>query len=289
MEKIVCFGEILWDCLPAGLYIGGAPFNAACHLRRLGLRPAVVSAVGEDFLGAEALERAKANGLDTFSIAVQPDLPTGVARAALDENGTATYVFPEPCAWDRIDLSDTARMEIASASAILFGSLATRSEPNAELLESMLGETDALRVFDVNLRPPYDDRLVVLTLAQKADILKLNEDELAFLSNLEFSQGNLEGAIGAVASYTGVRKICVTFGGNGAAYFDGKHIVTANSPQVEVRDTVGAGDAFTAAFIAGLVRGEEPADNLERACKLGAFVAAHDGANPAYDPNQLFA
>lgn len=289
MEKIVCFGEVLWDSLPKGLFLGGAPYNVACHLRRLGFRPTLISAVGEDVLGGEILDRAKANGLDTFSITVQPNAPTGIAKVALAPDGSASYTFPEPSAWDRIDIGDTARTELAETNAIIFGSLAARSEQNSELLESILDESNALRVFDVNLRPPHIDRLAILTLSQKADVLKLNADELTFLSNMEFSQGNLEGAVGAVASYTGVRKICVTFGSEGAAYFDGRKITTANAPQVDVSDTIGAGDAFTAAFVAGLVRGDEPEDNLERACKLGAFVAAHDGANPAYDPNQIFA
>ena len=288
MEKIVCFGEILWDSVPAGLFLGGAPFNAACHLRKLGFRPMVVSAVGEDFLGEEALERAKANGLDTFGITTHRSFRTGVAKVQLNADGSARYLFPEPCAWDRLELTDAARNELHQADAILFGSLATRSEPNEELLDNILSETRALRIFDVNLRPPYDDRLAILTLAQQADVLKLNSDELAYLSNLEFTPGNLEGALGAVASYTGVKRICVTLGPDGAAYFDGHKLITANSPQVEVRDTIGAGDAFTAAFVAGLARDDDMEDTLRHACQLGAYVASCDGAIPAYDPNQLF-
>ncbi len=288
MEKIVCFGEILWDSVPAGLFLGGAPFNAACHLRKLGFRPMVVSAVGNDLLGEEALDRAKAFGLDTFAITTHRSFPTGIAKVRLDADGVANYHFPEPSAWDRLELTDTAHSELALADVLVFGSLATRSEPNEELLDSILKETRALRVFDVNLRAPYDDRLAVLTLAQQADVLKLNGEELAYLSNLEFTPGNLEGAIGAVASYTGVRRICVTLGADGAAYFDGRRIIMAESPAVEIRDTIGAGDAFTAAFVAGLARDDDMEETLRHACQLGAYVASHDGAIPSYDPNQVF-
>ncbi len=289
MEKIVCFGEVLWDCLPKGLFLGGAPFNAACHLRKLGCRPVVISAVGDDFLGEETLQRAQAQGLDTFAFAVKKGLRTGVAKVELDASGSASYVFPEPCAWDRIELNEAARNELTTASAILFGSLAARSERNAEQLDSILSETHALRIFDVNLRPPHDDRATVLALAQKADVLKLNEDELAFLAEQDFGPGELEAAIKAVMEKTGTRKICVTLGGEGAAYYDGRRLIQAKSPPVEVRDTVGAGDSFTAALTAGLVRGDDPQELLERACKLGAYVASCDGAIPDYDPAELLA
>ncbi|MEM8550089.1 MAG: carbohydrate kinase [Verrucomicrobiota bacterium] len=284
MEKVICFGETLWDCLPKGLFLGGAPFNVACHLRRLGCRPAVFSAVGDDFLGEEAIERARANGLDTFFISKAGAFRTGVAKVALDAQGQASYTFPEPCAWDRIELKEGARKELSKAEAILFGSLAMRSESNADLLESILTETQALRIFDVNLRPPYHDRLSILTQAQHADVLKVNEDELSYLSNMAFTSDTLEEAVGAVASYTGVRKICVTLGAEGAAFFDGKQLITTAAPQVEVRDTIGAGDAFTAAITAGLLREETPEVLLDQACRLGAYVASQDGALPAYDP-----
>ncbi|MEM9226778.1 MAG: carbohydrate kinase [Verrucomicrobiota bacterium] len=288
MEKVICFGETMWDCLPKGLFLGGAPFNVACHLRRLGCRPAVFSAVGNDFLGDEAIERARISGLDTFFINKLSAFPTGVAKVNLDASGLASYTFPEPCAWDRIELKEGARKELSKAEAILFGSLAMRSESNADLLESILSETRALRIFDVNLRPPYHDRLSILTQAQQADVLKVNEDELSYLSNMAFTSDTLEEAIGAVASYTGVRKICVTLGAEGAVYFDGKQIITATAPMVTVRDTVGAGDAFTAAITAGLLRDEKPEVLLEQACKLGTYVASQDGALPPYDPNEIY-
>ena len=287
MEKIVCFGEVLWDCLPKGLFLGGAPFNAACHLRKLGCRPVVISAVGDDFLGEETLQRAQAQRLDTFAFAVKKGLRTGVAKVVLDAAGSASYVFPEPCAWDRIELDEAARSELGTASAILFGSLAARSERNHEQLDSILSETHALRIFDVNLRPPHDDREAVLALAQKADVLKLNEDELAFLTERSFALGELESAIRAVVDLTGVRKVCVTLGSEGAAYFDGRRLIRAESPPVEVSDTIGAGDSFTAALTAGLVHGDDPQELLERACKLGAYVASCDGAIPDYDPAEL--
>jgi len=285
-RKILCFGEILWDCLPPGLFLGGAPLNVASHLRRLGAEPIMVSAVGGDVLGQEALSRVRKRGLAITEIAIVEDLPTGTAHVDLDAHGVASYQFPEPCAWDAIPL-DAALAIAPEVDAIVFGTLATRSAQNEDVVEKLLDVEGPLKVFDVNIRPPYFDRLNSIVLAQKSDILKINDEELERLTSMEVPEGVPEGPLQQLSTLTGVRRICLTRGPAGAVFWNHGEVTRADAPPVDVRDTVGAGDAFTAAITLGLCLEESAAHFLPRACKLGAFVASRDGAVPDYDPGDF--
>jgi fructokinase len=291
--SIVCFGEILWDCLPRGLFLGGAPLNVACHLVRLGRRAAVVSAVGRDFLGDEALRRARHHGVDTAHIARLADYPTGVARVQLDAAGRAVYDFAAPTAWDFIRAGEAERAQVGQASALVYGSLAARHAVSHAALDSLLGVPGPLKIMDVNLRPPHDDRERVLALARRADIVKLNEDELVALTGGTFSaMDDPRPLLKKLRDETGVTRWCVTLGSRGAVWWEGGDLVRAAAPPVTVRDTVGAGDAFLAALVDGLTRFSvidgsklDPAQIqplLVRACRLGALVASRDGACPEY-------
>ncbi|WOO39989.1 PfkB family carbohydrate kinase [Rubellicoccus peritrichatus] len=286
-KKILCFGEILWDSLPAGLFLGGAPLNVASHLRRLGAEPIVVSAVGDDFLGEESLARIRKQDLAITDIAVVENTRTGVAKAELDADGNANYHFPEPCAWDSI-LVEPALVLISQLDAIVFGTLAARSEHNEAALEAILEKDGPLKILDVNIRPPHFDRLAVSVLAQKADVIKLNDEELELLSGMEVGEEAPEGPLQMLSTITGCRKICLTRGSAGAIFWDHGKMTLADAPQVDVRDTVGAGDAFTALVALALCNGKSADSFLSQACHLGAIVASHDGAVPYYDPG-LFA
>jgi len=279
-KSIVCFGEILWDCLPRGLFLGGAPVNAACHLAQLGFPAKIISAVGDDFLGEEALRRIAGQGVDVSLTTRRADYPTGTVSASLDDAGNASYSFPAPVAWDAIDVSEAALAAAKSADAIVFGSLAQRSPSNLEGLMKLLEFAGPRRFFDVNLRPPHDDLGLVRELAQRADVVKLNESELARL--VEGSPTNqrreLDRQCAALADRVRVDEICVTLGASGACYWRNGDMLMATAPAVEVRDTVGAGDAFMAALVARLVSGEEISAALVAACERGARIAAQDGA-----------
>lgn len=281
-HKILCFGEVLWDCLPEGLFLGGAPLNVASHLTRLGAQAAMVSAVGDDVLGLEALRRIQARGLAVTDVALRKGEVTGTARVLLDGGGNATYLFPEPCAWDAIPAGG-APLLMPGMDAVVFGSLAIRSPANEALLESLLEVPGPLRIMDVNLRAPYFDRLSVIVLAQKADVLKVNREELAILSGMESEEDVPEGPLQMLSTITGVRRICLSLGEEGAVFWDHGTLTRADAPPVEVVDTVGAGDALTAALAVGLCAGEEASVFLPRACKLGALVASRSGAVPDYD------
>ncbi len=289
-KSIICFGEVLWDCLPRGLFLGGAPFNVAYHLHRLGRLPLMVSSVGADFLGEETLERMDRTGLDTGYVKVRDDLRTGAVKVRVNEAGNATYDILHPAAWDRVELDDDDLRELRYAGGIVYGSLAMRDTPNRRTLSRLLDGFGGLKVCDVNLRPSFDDREYGLELMSRADVVKLNDEELEELTGESISIQNPERGLEALRGLTGNERVCVTFGADGALFADDGVIVRAAAPKVEVRDTVGAGDAFTAAFVDRLMSGlaaEEDPDLLEWPCALGAFVAGQDGAQPSYDPADL--
>ncbi|MBV9299532.1 MAG: carbohydrate kinase [Verrucomicrobia bacterium] len=285
------FGEILWDCLPSGRHAGGAPFNVAAHLAQLGVPVSLLSAVGQDALGDEILEFAKDKGVNIqFVGRARVGLPTGTVIATVDAMGNATYELVQPVAWDEIIVSAEALAAVAEAGAFIFGSLATRSPYNLEQLDRLLTVKGPLKFFDVNLRPPFADPKRIVDLAARADVLKLNHDEVGQIAswlrtgeatpNPPSNPDAVAEACAALSKATDTPRICVTMGAEGAALWDRGSLVTAPAPKVVVRDTVGAGDAFMAGLIVGLTRGADSQIVLETACRLGAIVASHDGATP---------
>ena len=285
------FGEILWDCLPSGKHAGGAPFNVAAHLAQLGGSVALISAIGRDPLGDEILQVARDKKVNVdFVSRVRIGLPTGTVIATLDEKGNATYELVQPAAWDEIKVSAKALTAVARARALTFGSLAGRSPYNLEQLDRLLGVKGPLKFFDVNLRPPFVDPHLVIDLARRADVVKLNDGEVgklaAWLQTGELSHhtphtpDEVAQACAIIADAINVSRICVTLAEQGAALWDQGNLVTAPAPKVEVKDTVGAGDAFMAGLMVGLTSKMDTRKVLENACRLGAFVASHYGATP---------
>lgn len=283
---VLCFGEILWDFLPEALYPGGAPFNVAWHLRQLGVDARPVSAVGRDILGEELLRRLRHGGIATDLIGRHHGLPTGTVRAALGAGGDASYEIASSVAWDQIFVTEDAVRAAVGARALVFGSLALRSAFNRNSLERLLTvlPEGALRVFDVNLRPPHDDLALVRDLAPRASVLKLNAAEAARLAGQTEAPGAEEAHARDLAAATGCALVCVTSGARGAGLLAGGTWHWEPGRPVTVADTVGAGDAFLASLVADLVA-DRPAgaDTLARACRLGEWVATQRGATPRYD------
>jgi fructokinase len=290
------FGEILWDCLPSGRHAGGAPFNVTAHLAQLGVSVSLISAVGQDTLGDEILAVAKDKRVNVeFVSRVRLGLQTGTVLVTVDENGNATYELVQPVAWDEISIPDRALKDVAKARAIAFGSLAGRSPFNLEQLDRLLALKGPLKFFDVNLRPPFADPSLIIQLAKRADVLKLNDGEVGRLAswlltgeetaNTPRDAEAISEACAIVAEATNASRICVTRAEEGAALWErGKPLVTAPAPHIVVKDTVGAGDAFMAGLIIGLTRGTDTRTVLESACRLGAFVASQNGATPLLPP-----
>ena len=286
----LCFGEILWDFLPRGAFPGGAPFNVAYHLHRLGLQTHLVSAVGRDLLGDELISRLRQWGLSTAGVGRHTGLPTGYVRATIGPTGDATYDIATEVAWDQIIPGEDTLRAAVGASALVFGSLALRSRSNRATLDRLLAvlPADAMRVFDVNLRSPYDDLPLVREFASRATLLKLNAGEAARLANDSPEPGHEEAHAHTLTAQTGCATICISAGERGAGLLTDGKWTWSNGRRVVVRDTVGAGDAFMAGLLAGLIlHQEKPAVALDRACRMGEFVAARDGATPPYECDLL--
>lgn len=287
-RPILCYGEILWDFLPEGLFLGGAPANVAYHLSRHGEDARILSAVGRDALGDEILRRLRAWNLDTSLIARSAGLPTGNVVANLGETGDAGYDITASVAWDQIPADPDAVQLATTAGALVFGSLSQRSPFNRAALDRLLAvlPPEALRVFDVNLRAPHDDLDLVRSLASRATLLKLNALEAARLA--EEADSEFPGAEEAHARTLHARHGCplvlVTAGERGAGLLrDGLFWTWEPGRKVDVADTIGSGDGFLANFLSHLLSGRSSDDELLfRACRHGEWIATRRGATPAY-------
>ncbi len=282
-QTVICFGEILWDSLPRGLFPGGAPMNVAYHLQQLGAQPLPVTAVGRDQLGDELLRRLTAWNVDVAGVSIHPTKPTGIARVTI-KNGRHEFEIVADAAWDAITIPAPVLERAARSAAVVFGSLAQRSEQNRRQLAGLLdGCSKALKVFDVNLRPPYDAVDRVWVLAKQADLIKLNDHELAQLLEERIVFADLEGAVRRLAERVGVSQACLTAGDRGAGLLLDDHWYWEPARPALVQDSVGAGDSFLAALLSGLLKGKEsPSEILRRACRLAEFVVTQDGATPPY-------
>ena len=281
--EILCVGELLWDALPAGLFLGGAPFNVACHLRAAGAAVTMVTRVGADQLGDEARRRVTRFGVSTDLLQVDPSLPTGFVRVSVAADGTAEYDIVEPAAWDSLETTPMLLHRARAAQAIVFGTLAQRSAVTRDTLRRML-DTRALKVLDVNLRPPYDDREIIRDSLRRADVVKLNEDELRRLASWFDLRGDLQRITATLAATFRCYTVCVTRGSHGAALLRDGRWSEHPGFAVEVRDTVGSGDAFLAVLLAGLLDGSDDDALLHHANLIGAHVATQHGAVPADQP-----
>ncbi|HJQ20929.1 MAG TPA: carbohydrate kinase [Gemmatimonadaceae bacterium] len=277
--EILCFGEVLWDALPAGLFLGGAPFNVACHLSAAGARVAMVSRVGVDRLGEEALRRAVSFGVATDLVQFDPELPTGFVRATVNDAGEARYEILAPAAWDAIEITDDLVRRAAQARCLVFGSLAQRQPQSRRTLER-LWKSPGRMAFDVNLRPPFEDRDVVRRSLQRADVLKVSRGELAKLADWFGLARTERDAAATLAHRFECPVVCVTRGRDGAALWRDGEWHEHPGFEVDVRDTVGAGDAFLAVLLMGLLDGRDSATVLQNANLIGAYVVTQFGAVP---------
>ncbi|HWZ36661.1 MAG TPA: carbohydrate kinase [Mucilaginibacter sp.] len=279
-RNILCFGEVLWDAFGEEKVAGGATMNVAFHLNQQGAGVAFASSVGTDASGNELVSFLKDNGL--FSELIQRDetLPTCEVTVKLDEHQQATYIIPQPVSWDNIKPKAALSRCAKNATAIVFGSLVCRGTTTRDTLLNLLHDTKALKVFDVNLRAPHYVPQTIETLAARADVVKMNEEEADLLINNK--KGNLKEKITEFRKKHHVQTICVTRGAHGAMVWHDHEFYEHPGFAVKVADTVGAGDAFLATFIAGLLNKLPMPQILERACAVGAYVASKRGATPRY-------
>ena len=279
-KNIVCFGEVLWDQFPNGKKIGGAPLNVALRLKTLGCQVSMISSVGHDADGTEIISHIRKLGLDIKSITIVDDYPTGVVQVAVNERGSASYTIAYPAAWDKIELNDYTKDLVANADALIFGSLVCRDAVSRDALMQLL-DTSVYKVFDVNLRNPHYTIPVLEKLMGKADFIKFNDEELIEIANsLGSTLSTLEEYMKFISERTGTDSLCVTKGKHGAILMWKGQLIYSGGYPANVADTVGAGDSFLAALVAGLLKGGDPQWSLNFACATGALVAEQPGANP---------
>jgi len=284
--SVLCVGETLWDVLPTGEFLGGAPLNVAAHLVRLGTPAALVSRVGIDWRGHLALERMHELHLDTSHVQTDARLPTGEARAVLDATGSASYAFLEPAAWDRIEAGDAVLDAARRSRAVVFGTLAQRAPASRSAIDRILGAAE-WRVLDVNLRAPHAGRDVALRSLERADFVKLNEHELVAFARwfgIEPEPGQLQEFL---TLEFGTTTLCITRGPEGAVLWHEGRWTRQAAIATAVVDTIGAGDAFLAMLLSELLVGRPASLAMERAAHLAAYVASRPGAVPPYDPGQF--
>ena len=283
IHQIIGLGEVLWDVFPSGAVFGGAPANFACHIAGLGERAAMVSAVGDDRLGRGAIAALEARGVDSSHVRVDPHHPTGTVDVAIDSTGVASYLFAADTAWDHLAWEPTLDSLARSCAAVCFGTLAQRSGESRQTIRRFVEATTAssLRVFDVNLRQQFFDPETILKSLSLATVLKLNAEEMPIVAAACGEKGtSLLGALQGIRQRHGLQAAVLTLGAEGSIIVTDREVSQLPALVVKVVDTVGAGDAFTAAVVVGLLRRLPLAVIHRHAASLAAFVCSQRGATP---------
>ncbi len=280
---VVGMGEALWDMLPEGKKIGGAPANFAYHVSQFGLNSRVVSAVGEDELGAEILKNFQEKKLNCMIETVP--YPTGTVQGELDSNGVPCYDIREGAAWDNIPFTPDLVGLARQTQAVCFGSLSQRSVVSREtinrFIDAMPESDTTLKIFDINLRQGFYTKDILCNSFRKCNVLKINDEELVTVSRMFGYPGiDLQDKCWILLAKYNLKMLILTCGVNGSYVFTPGNISFVETPKVEVADTVGAGDSFTAAFVASILKGKPVGEAHRLAVEVSAYVCTQNGAMP---------
>jgi fructokinase len=284
--NVVGIGEVLWDLLPGGARLGGAPANFAFHAAALGASATVVSRVGDDERGRAALRQMAGHGLDVSACTVDPHLPTGVVDVEVGPDGSPRFRIAPVSAWDALEAGTKALAAAAGADAVCFGTLGQRTAAGSDAVCAIVAASkpESLRIFDINLRAPHFSAGVIERSLRLANVLKLNEGEAPVLKEQFALRGSVEEQLATLARRFDLKVIALTLGAAGSKLCLGGEWTAAGARPVRVVDAVGAGDAFTAAMALGLFRGWSPGRILAAANETAAFVCTQAGATPAPPP-----
>ncbi|MDP3479161.1 MAG: carbohydrate kinase [Desulfoprunum sp.] len=285
MDKplVIGIGEILWDVLPEGERLGGAPANFSYHAAALGAIGLPVSTVGSDIRGKRALAELQNKDMATEGITISSRYPTGYVEIRLDKEGIASYHFPDDTAWDHLQVSGWAARLSCTASAVCFGSLAQRSPDSRQVILDFLRSLPetALKVFDINLRQNYYNKEILHHSLTQADILKLNDEELPILARLFELPGDDRRQLSSLRDRYGLQLVILTRGAHGSLLLTGESISDHSGMPTDLVDTIGAGDSFTAAATVGFLLDLPLVEINAHANRLAAYVCGQSGAMPA--------
>ncbi len=297
MKYVVGIGEALFDCLPEGRKLGGAPANFAYHVSQFGLNGCAISAIGDDELGEEIVETFEK--VDLRYVLPRVEQPTGTVKVTLDDKGIPQYDICLGVAWDNIPLTDEMLDIARNAEAICFGSLAQRSETSRRTIHAFLDAAPrtAMKVFDINLRQRWYTAEVIAESLNRANVLKINDEELDVVATMLLGIPTIPGKLIAedpektrlvcsdlIAKYN-LKMLILTCGAIGSYVFTEDEESYISTPKVVVADTVGAGDSFTATFVARMLQGKSIREAHENAVQVSAFVCTQNGAMPELPDN----
>jgi fructokinase len=280
--RVVGIGEVLWDLFLAGPQLGGAPANFAYHAHALGAQAQVLTRIGKDSFGRDIMERFKTMGLPPGTVQLDDVAPTGTVTVRLNGDGVPHFVIHENVAWDRLEIDETACAAVTGAQAVCFGSLAQRKPLSRASIQHLVGisSPNALRVFDINLREQFYSRELIEQSLVLANVVKLNDGELSILNSLFQLGDSPHQQVEKLARDFGLRLVALTRGPNGSLLYQHGRWSMQPPPPVQVVDTVGAGDSFTAALVMGLLAEMDLDAVHAAAAEVAGYVCSQAGATP---------
>jgi fructokinase len=279
---VVGIGEIVWDVFPEGTRLGGAPANFALDAAALGHNGIVASRIGEDEAGRKIRKRFDSRGLEARYLQYDGEHPTGTVDVELGENGVPSFTIHENAAWDYLEFTPDLAALAPKTDAVCFGTLAQRAENSRSTIQRFVADTPetALRILDVNLRQLYYDTADLKTSLELANVAKLSVDEWETLTAILSLPEAKQESIAALAETYGLRAVAITRSERGSVLYQGGEFFQHAGVSVDVVDTVGAGDAFTAALAVGLLEGRSPEDTNDFANRVASYVCSQAGATP---------
>ncbi|PWK79707.1 fructokinase [Mucilaginibacter oryzae] len=291
MEKVnasvVCFGEVLWDVLPDRRIPGGAPMNVAYHLHKLGVRSHIVSSIGKDKAGADLTGFLHSIGLSTAHVQINDHHATSEVLASIGDHNEVSYEIIYPVAWDKISWDENLAELVDQSEAFVFGSLGSRDPKSRNTLMKMLDYAKYC-VFDVNLREPHYSVQTISDLLSRADLVKLNANELSLIAGwFDESRETESECVNLLFSQFQLKEVLITKGSTGATYYTPQYRYDYPAYKINVADTIGSGDAFLAAFLAMKLKNEPLEITLDHAVAMGAFITSQSGACPVYSKYDL--
>jgi fructokinase len=285
---VVGLGEVLWDVLPDGKKLGGAPANFAYHAGQFGLETLAVSALGKDALAEETIAALDDRSLKYLLPRV--DYPTGTVQVTLTVDGIPTYEIKENVAWDNIPYTPELAEIASNCRAVCFGSLAQRNVTSWATIRQFLDNTptDCLKVFDINLRQQFYTKDVIEESLKRCNILKINDEELVIIKRMYgYDDLDMRGICEKILADYQLKMLVLTCGTNGSYVFAPGLTSFQETPKVKVADTVGAGDSFTGSFCASILNGKSLEEAHRKAVAVSAFVCTQNGAMPKYPEDLL--